>query len=68
MWAFSDESERANTMVLSVVLIEPRIADDARATLASLLWAADAICWAAGAGGDWRRRIAGVLTVRDLRP
>lgn len=33
-----------------------------------MLWAADAICWAAGAGGDWRRRIAGVLTVRDLRP
>lgn len=33
-----------------------------------LLWAADAVCWAAGAGGDWRRRIAGVLTVRDLRP
>lgn len=33
-----------------------------------LLWAADAICWAAGAGGDWRRRVASVLTVRDLRP
>jgi hypothetical protein len=33
-----------------------------------LLWAADAVCWAAGAGGDWQRRIAGVLAVRDIRP
>lgn len=33
-----------------------------------LLWAADAVCWAVGAGGDWRRRIAGILTVRDIRP
>jgi len=23
-----------------------------------LLWAADGICWAYGAGGDWRRRVA----------
>lgn len=33
-----------------------------------LLWAADAICWAAGAGRDWQRRIAGVAAVRDIRP
>ena len=33
-----------------------------------LLWAADAVCWAAGAGGDWQRRIAGRLTVRDIGP
>ncbi|MGH9282314.1 MAG: hypothetical protein ACRD0S_05200 [Acidimicrobiales bacterium] len=33
-----------------------------------LLWAADAVCWAAGAGGDWRRRIAAVLTIRDVGP
>jgi hypothetical protein len=32
-----------------------------------LLWAADAICWAVGAGGDWRRRIAAIVTVRDIR-
>ncbi|MHB1444818.1 MAG: hypothetical protein ACYCTI_00945 [Acidimicrobiales bacterium] len=33
-----------------------------------LLWAADAVCWAAGAGGDWQRRLSGKLTLRDLRP
>jgi hypothetical protein len=33
-----------------------------------LLWAADAICWAVGAGGDWRRRITSVLTVRTIDP
>ena len=33
-----------------------------------LLWIADAICWAAGAGGEWRRRIGAVLTVRDIGP
>ena len=33
-----------------------------------LLWAADAVCWAVGAAGDWRRRVATVVTVRDIRP
>ena len=33
-----------------------------------LLWAADAICWAVGAGGDWQRRLGSVVTVRDLGP
>lgn len=33
-----------------------------------LLWAADAVCWAVGAGSEWQARIARVLTVRDLRP
>ncbi|HZU60723.1 MAG TPA: hypothetical protein VE983_07135, partial [Solirubrobacteraceae bacterium] len=31
-----------------------------------LLWAADAIAWAVGAGGDWRRRVAAVVTIRDI--
>lgn len=31
-----------------------------------LLWAADAICRAAGAGGDWRRRVAGLASVREI--
>jgi hypothetical protein len=31
-----------------------------------LLWAADAICWAVGAGADWRRRIQTIVTVRDI--
>jgi len=26
-----------------------------------LLWAADAVTWAVGAGGDWRRRVAPML-------
>jgi hypothetical protein len=33
-----------------------------------LLWAADAICWAVGAGGDWPRRINTITAVRDIRP
>jgi hypothetical protein len=31
-----------------------------------MLWAADALCWAVGAGRDWRRRVAAVVEVRDL--
>ena len=31
-----------------------------------LLWAADAICWAVGAGPDWKRRIQTITTVRDI--
>jgi len=33
-----------------------------------ILWAADAICWAVGAGGDWPRRLGDVVTVRDIGP
>jgi hypothetical protein len=29
------------------------------------LWAADAVAWAYGAGGDWRRRILGLV---DIQP
>jgi hypothetical protein len=32
------------------------------------LWAADAVCWAVGAGRAWRRRIDPVLTVQQIRP
>jgi hypothetical protein len=30
-----------------------------------LLWAADAICWAVGAGRDWRRRVDAMVEVRN---
>lgn len=33
-----------------------------------LLWAADAICWAVGAGRDWPRRIQAITGVVDLDP
>ena len=33
-----------------------------------LLRAVDAIVWAYGAGGDWRRRIAHLVDVRPLEP
>jgi hypothetical protein len=33
-----------------------------------MLWAADAIGWAFGAGGDWQRRLGDVVTVRDIAP
>jgi hypothetical protein len=40
--------------------------DHRRSHTEPLLWAADALCWAVGAGGDWRRRVAVVVDVRDL--
>lgn len=42
--------------------------DHQPSTTEPLLWAADAICWAVGAGTIWARRITGIVTVRDLRP
>lgn len=33
-----------------------------------LLWAADAVCWAIGAGRDWPRRIQPVVTVINIGP
>ena len=33
-----------------------------------LLWAADAVCWAVGAGREWQRRLGSTVVVRDLRP
>jgi hypothetical protein len=34
----------------------------------SALWIADAVCWAVGAGRNWRRRIDPMLTVQQIRP
>jgi hypothetical protein len=42
--------------------------DHRRSRTEPLLWAADAVCWAVTAGGDWQRRIATIVTVRDIRP
>lgn len=44
------------------------IYDHRRSHTEPLLWAADAVCWAAGAGGDWRRRLGTPLTVVDVGP
>jgi hypothetical protein len=33
-----------------------------------MLWAADAVGWAIGAGGDWRKRVTDIAAVRDLDP
>ena len=33
-----------------------------------LLWAADAVCWAVGAGGEWRRRLGDATAIREIRP
>ena len=33
-----------------------------------LLWAADAVIWAIGAGGDWRRRVANIADIVRLEP
>ncbi len=33
-----------------------------------LLWAADAVCWATGAGSEWQQRLVGISTVREIAP
>jgi hypothetical protein len=33
-----------------------------------LLWAVDAIVWAVGAGGEWRRLVSGMTETRELAP
>jgi hypothetical protein len=40
--------------------------DHRSAAAEPLLWAAHAICWAVGVGGDWRRRVTRVVTIRDI--
>lgn len=42
--------------------------DHRSASSEPLLWAADAACWAAGAGGDWMQRVSPILDVRSIRP
>lgn len=42
--------------------------DHRRSSTEPLLWAADAVCWAVGAGGDWRRRVEAILTVVEVDP
>lgn len=42
--------------------------DHQAASSEPLLWAADAVCWAVGVGGDWQRRVSTVVTLRDIRP
>jgi hypothetical protein len=33
-----------------------------------LIWAADTICWAVGAGGEWQARLGGLVTLSDIAP
>jgi len=33
-----------------------------------LLWAIDAVLWAVGTGGEWRRRVSGIVDVRRIEP
>jgi hypothetical protein len=40
--------------------------DHRRSHTEPLPWAADAVCWAVGGGGDWRRRVDAIITVIDL--
>ena len=63
MWAFSDESERPgfDRQLHPTYDHRPRHSEP-------LLWAADAACWAAGAGSEWQQRLVGILTVRGIAP
>jgi hypothetical protein len=67
-------AERArdrNTIAYALAGIDRRrhpVYDHRPASSEPLLWAADAVCWAAGAGQDWRRRIQAALTVIDIAP
>jgi hypothetical protein len=40
--------------------------DHRRSHTEPLLWAADALCWAAGSGGDWWRRVSGLAEVQEV--
>jgi hypothetical protein len=33
-----------------------------------MLWPADLVAWAVGAGGDWHRRIAAITEIQDVEP
>lgn len=47
----------------------PPVAFDHRASRSEpLLWVADAVCWAIGAGRDWPRRIQPSVTVVNIGP
>jgi hypothetical protein len=46
----------------------PLVYDHRRSHTEPLLWAADAVVWAIGAGGEWRRRITAVTDVRTILP
>jgi len=42
--------------------------DHRSSRLEPMLWHADLVAWAVGAGGDWYRRIAPITEVRDVQP
>ena len=42
--------------------------DHRRGYSEAMPWAADALCWVVGAGGDWRRRIDRIVTIRHVEP
>ena len=42
--------------------------DHRRSRTQPLIWAAEAVCWAVDARGNWRRRVEAVLTVVDVDP
>lgn len=62
-----DERDRIDVATLRAVL--GKLARDSclvyehfRSQQEELLWIADAVAWAYGAGGDWRRRVAPIVT------
>jgi hypothetical protein len=42
--------------------------DHRRSHTEPLLWAADAVAWAVGAGGHWRAQLSAVIEIRDIAP
>jgi hypothetical protein len=47
---------------------QPLTYDHRRAHSEPMLWTADSVCWAFGAGGHWRQRIAHVINLRNIDP
>lgn len=63
----SDERDRIDVATLRAVLGKPGaglmlVYEHLRGQQEELLWIADAVAWAYGAGGDWRRRMKPIVS------
>jgi|SRR5687768_1265152 len=68
MWVLDDVdfAQRARDRQAIQLMLRDLAYDHRPGRTEPLLWVADAICWAVGAGSDWRRRISAVIELRDM--